>query len=51
MAVATVGGLFEIVADFLHQTDPPRSIDDLTRDLASFLITVSNGLHLSTQAR
>ncbi|MGV0747053.1 TetR/AcrR family transcriptional regulator [Mycolicibacter minnesotensis] len=50
MAVATVGGLFEIVADFLHQTDPPRSIDDLTRDLTAFLITVSNGIHLPAQA-
>jgi len=50
MAVATVGGLFEIIADFLYQTDPPRSIDDLTRDLTSFLITVSNGIHLPAQA-
>ncbi|MGB3522123.1 MAG: TetR/AcrR family transcriptional regulator [Mycobacterium sp.] len=50
MAVATVGGLFEIIVDFLHQTDPPRSIDDLTRDLTTFLITVSNGIHLPAQA-
>ncbi|KLO26752.1 TetR family transcriptional regulator [Mycolicibacter heraklionensis] len=50
MAVATVGGLFEIIADFLHQTDPPRSMDDLTRDLTSFVITVTNGIHLPAQA-
>ena len=50
MAVATVGGLFEIIADFLHQTDPPRSMDDLTRDLTLFLIAVTNGIHLPAQA-
>lgn len=49
MAVATVGGLFETVADFLHETDPPRSIDDLTRDLTSFLLAVGNGIHQSAR--
>ncbi|BBX20927.1 hypothetical protein MTER_03380 [Mycolicibacter terrae] len=49
MAVATVGGLFETVVDFLHETDPPRSIDDLTRDLTSFLLAVGNGIHLPTR--
>jgi hypothetical protein len=47
MAVATVGGLFETVADFLHDVDPPRSIDDLTHDLTSFLLVVENGIHRS----
>lgn len=46
MAVATVGGCFETVADFLHDTDPPRSIDDLTHDLTSFVLAVGNGIHL-----
>lgn len=45
MAVATVGGLFEIIADFLHETDRPRSMDDLTGELTSFLLTVGNGIH------
>lgn len=50
MAVATVGGLFEIIAEFLHQTDPQRSVDDLTHDLTSFVITVTNGIHRPAQA-
>lgn len=45
MSVATVGGVFELVADFLHDTDPPRSIDDLTRELTSFVLAVGNGIH------
>lgn len=51
MAVATVGGLFEIIADFLEETDPPRSLDDLTRDLTSFVLTVGDGIHHSARAR
>lgn len=46
MAVATVGGLFEVVADFLNQPDSVRSIDDLTRDLTTFVLAVGNGIHL-----
>ncbi|CAJ1504540.1 TetR/AcrR family transcriptional regulator [[Mycobacterium] kokjensenii] len=45
MAVATVGGLFETIADFLHPSDPARSMDDLTRDLAAFVIAVGRGIH------
>lgn len=48
MSVATVGGLFETVADYLYETDPPRSIDDLTRDLTSFVLAVGNGIHRPT---
>jgi hypothetical protein len=40
--------LFETVADFLYETDPPRSIDDLTRDLTSFVLAVGNGIHRPT---
>jgi len=50
MAVATVGGLFELIADFLQPTDQPRSLDDLTHDLTTFVITISNGIHLPAQA-
>lgn len=46
MAVGTVGGVFEMVAEFLYDTDPPRSIDDLIRDLTSFVLAVGNGIHL-----
>lgn len=45
MAVATIGGVFEIIADFLHESDSPRSMEDLTRDLTSFVLTVGNGIH------
>lgn len=48
MAVATVGGLFETMADFLCDSDPPRSVDDLIRDLTTFVIAVGNGIHLRT---
>ncbi|OQZ94418.1 TetR/AcrR family transcriptional regulator [Mycolicibacter algericus] len=44
MAVATVGGLFELVADFLHATEPPRSIDELANDLTSFVLAVGHGI-------
>ncbi len=47
MAVATVGGVFETVADFLHDADPPRSIDDLANDLTSFVLAVGNGLRVA----
>lgn len=50
MAVATVGGLFETIADFLQDSDRPRSIDDLTRDLTTFVIAVGNGIHLRAWA-
>lgn len=46
MAVGTVGGVFEMVAEFLYDADPPRSIDDLIRDLTSFVLAVGNGIHL-----
>lgn len=46
MSVATVGGLFETIADYLHESDSPRSIDDLTRDLTSFVLAVGSGLRL-----
>ncbi|MEO6792867.1 MAG: TetR/AcrR family transcriptional regulator [Mycobacterium sp.] len=49
MAVATIGGLFETIADFLYDSDQPRSIDDLTRDLTTFVIAVGNGIHLRTR--
>ena len=42
LAVATVGGLFETVTDFLHETDPPRprTFDDLISDLTTFMSVV-----------
>lgn len=46
MAVATVGGVFELIVDFLEASDTPRSIDDLIRDLTSFVLAVGNGIHL-----
>jgi hypothetical protein len=38
LAVATVGGLFEVVTDWLHEADParPRKIDSLISELATF---------------
>ncbi|KAA1430328.1 TetR/AcrR family transcriptional regulator [Mycolicibacter arupensis] len=45
VAIATVGGLFEIIADFLDGADPPCSVDDLTHDLTSFVLTVGRGIH------
>lgn len=45
LAVATVGGLFEIIAEFLSETDPARTMEGLTRDLTLFVLTVGNGIH------
>ena len=47
LAVATVGGLFETVTDFLHATDPPRprTFDDLISDLSTFMSVVEAGIH------
>lgn len=44
MAVATVGGLFETVGDFLQDPDTPRSIDELANDLTVFVLAVGNGI-------
>jgi AcrR family transcriptional regulator len=51
LAVATVGGLFETVADWMHQTDPPqaRTIDDLIGDLTTFMSTVEAGIRARTR--
>ena len=42
LAVATVGGLFETVTDWMHEKDPPRArtFDDLIRDLTTFMSEV-----------
>jgi hypothetical protein len=47
LAVATVGGLFETVIDWLHETDPPRprTFDDLISDLTTFMSVVEAGIH------
>jgi AcrR family transcriptional regulator len=47
LAVATVGGLFETVTDFLHETEPPRprTFDDLISDLTTFMSVVEAGIH------
>jgi AcrR family transcriptional regulator len=47
LAVATVGGLFETVTDFLHESDPqrPRTFDDLISDLTTFMTVVEAGIH------
>jgi AcrR family transcriptional regulator len=49
LAVATVGGLFETVTDFLHETDPPRprTFDDLISDLTTFMSVVEAGIRAS----
>jgi AcrR family transcriptional regulator len=46
LAVATVGGLFETVTDFLHEADPPRprTFDDLISDLTTFMSVVEAGI-------
>lgn len=44
VAIATVGGLFEIIADFLDVVDPPNTVDDLAHDLSSFVLTVGRGV-------
>ncbi|WP_428342349.1 TetR/AcrR family transcriptional regulator [Mycobacterium sp.] len=48
LAVATVGGLFETVTDWMHEADPPRArtFDDLIRDLTTFMSVVEAGLRL-----
>jgi AcrR family transcriptional regulator len=47
LAVATIGGLFETVTDWMHETDPPgaRTFDDLIRDLTTFMSVVEAGIH------
>ena len=47
LAVATVGGLFETVTDWLHEVDPPRerTFDDLISDLTTFVSVVEAGIH------
>ena len=47
LAVATVGGLFETVTDWLHEADPPRerTFDDLISDLTTFVSVVEAGIH------
>lgn len=46
MAVAAVGGVFELIVDYLEAGDTPRSIDDLIGDLTTFVLAVGDGLHL-----
>lgn len=40
LAVATVGGMFESVNDFLNETDPPRTVDDLIDTMTTFVLAV-----------
>lgn len=40
LAIATVGGMFESVADFLIPADPPRSVDDLIDNMTVFVLAV-----------
>lgn len=51
VAVSTVGGLFESVADWLHQretdSDTPPTIDTLISNLASFVAVVRAGIAAS----
>jgi AcrR family transcriptional regulator len=46
LAVATVGGLFEAVTDWLHQPDSPRPrrIDSLVSDLTTFMSVIETGI-------
>ena len=48
LALATVGGLFETVSDWMHEADPPRerTFDDLIRDLTTFMSVVEAGIRL-----
>lgn len=48
LAVATVGGLFETVTDWLHEEDPPRprTFEDLISDLTTFMSVVEAGIHM-----
>lgn len=52
LAVATVGGLFETVTDFLHESDPPRprTFDDLICDLTTFMSVVEAGIRARSDA-
>jgi len=47
LAVATIGGLFETVTDWLHEADPPRlrTFEDLISDLTTFMSVVEAGIH------
>lgn len=40
LAVATVGGLFESVTDFINHADLPRSVDDLISGMTAFVLAV-----------
>ena len=46
LSIATVGGLFDTVADWLHDNDPPgpRSIEVLITDLTMFVAVVRTGM-------
>jgi AcrR family transcriptional regulator len=46
LAVATIGGLFEAVTDWLHHTDPapPRTIDSLIHELTTFMLVIEAGI-------
>ncbi|MBS9533142.1 TetR/AcrR family transcriptional regulator [Mycobacterium sp. M1] len=43
LSVATVGGLFELVAESVHRPEP-RPIDDLITDLTTFVLVVEAGI-------
>jgi hypothetical protein len=45
LAVATIGGLFETVTDWLH-TDPPepRPINSLIHELTTFMLLIEAGI-------
>lgn len=40
LAVATVGGLFESVADFVNRPEPSRSVEDLISTMTTFVLAV-----------
>lgn len=46
LAVATIGGLFQAVIDWLHEVDSSqeRTIDNLVSDLATFVFVVEAGI-------
>lgn len=45
LAVACIGGLFEMVADWLHDYEPAqlRSVDTLIADMTAFMLAVETG--------
>ncbi|QIS16253.1 TetR family transcriptional regulator [Nocardia arthritidis] len=46
LALATIGGMFELIADWLHHHDdggPPDAVDTLTEDLTRFVTVVYAG--------